>query len=510
MSVKKIQEQSGAALIVVIGIISVMVIISVTVTAISINSDKTVAHDKRQTEARNVAEAGIDDAISMTIANYQAIYGSGIPGPTDANPDGPALFLQNQPLNDSNVNEVGTYQVYSRQDPDRAGNVLLTAKASVDGSLTDPNAFVDVVRVSVKYDLGTFDFALFPGAPSNTAVVNLNSQSGDAGEHGEDDGGANIKITGKVNVNGNLNIGAIRVGDDNDHDGHYGTVAFVPRDGYTDPVTYTGMLSGTKPSGTQPTQGSLIPFPVVDFSKFDTPPMGAGTVTTVTLPSTGVPTGGWTRSGSVFSISADNFQNTYKNFQVVKLTSAQTNVTVQILGGCNSPAITSTIMTPGAAGSTTRISELDLVGPGLTLKPTNGIAILSGEGLVTLQNAVTIGALNAGALIYLGGQNAPAASALQSTGNVTVFGSVIVNGNVDMNTQGRGEEDDDLDHHDGNNHDYYCGGGNDNEHQDEGHITNMTLTFDGAFLNNPNLPAGWWSWSGANGITAIKYNYEKD
>ncbi len=502
-------EQTGAALIIAIGVMSIMLVVAVMVTAISINSNKTVSHDKRQTEARNVAEAGIDDAISYTISNFNTVYpGGAIPVGTSANPNGPALFNGDQTLTDDNGNPVGTYEIYTKQDPDTPGNVLVTAKAAVDGSISDPAAYVETVRVSVNYTAPAFDFALFPGSPDNPipATATFSTMNG-GGDDGEDHGGSNIKVTGKVNVNGSMVIQAKASGDEEDHKGRYGTVLFVPRQGYTDGVTYTGTYTGTKPSGTQPTPvPSPVAFPKVNFSKFTMPPFPNGSIATVSLPASGtLPSGGWSRSTSngstVFSISATNFQNEYQSYMVVKLTSTSDNAIVNITGDCSSPAITPTIMTEGKPGSSLNIKELHLIGPGLKLQPTDGLAILSGEGLVSLETDVVVGAVHSGALIYLSGENG--VSSLQVTGDLVMYGSVIVNGNVNMTAQGVGERDDNEENH--HNPGVYCGEGD----EDEGHATNIFLSFEGSYLNNPNLPRDWWTWTGGGGITAIKYNYDK-
>lgn len=526
-------NEDGAALIVTLGVIMIMMATGVVVVSMTVNRDKTVTHDRQLSEAESVAEAGADEAINVTLGNYASVYQSGIPS-ADTPGDG-ALLFNNIPLKSSDgTTVVGHYSVWTKADPERTGNVLITAKGTDDAPAA--SAFSSTVRVSVKY-VSTFDYTLFTGAPSHLSTTTLTAQGrgdhedededcGEDDDHGDDGScGANISVTGKVNVNGTLAINALESGNYgshyDDHDGHHhyddhnhhpGYVTFLPRDGFADPVNWTSALSGNRPSGTQPERGNTVAFPTVVFSAFT-----GSSVTTVNFTSSGTPSG-WSRNyhNNTYSISADNFQSRYGSYDVVKLTTNLSNVKLQVTGSCSSPSITSTIMIPGVSGSA-GISELDLVGPGIDLQPNNGIAILAGEGLVSLQNEVEVGALNDGALIYVNGQNG-ATSTFQATGNLIMYGSLVVNGTVNMTAQGVGR----VDHHEHDNEDhhygsYYCDANydehhheHDDEHHDnnENHTINQFITYDGAYLTNSRLPKEtWWTWTGGSDYTAVKDNF---
>lgn len=518
-----LKDECGSALIVALGVIMVMMIIGALVVSIAINRDRTVAHDRQLTESESVAEAGVDEAIQVTLSNFNSVYRDGVIPPANAPGDGDAIFV-NKPLTDSNNVKVGSYSVWSKADPDRPGNVSITAKGTDDA----PNPFTTTVRVSVKY-VSNFDYALFTGTPSSLSNTTFTAQGrgGDddedceeSDEHGGDGScGANITVTGKVNVNGNMAISALSNGNngnhwDDDHGYHHydehngspGLVTFLPRQGFTDPVTWTNSFTGNMPAGTQPARGNTIVFPTINFDTFT-----GSSVTTVNFTSGSTPSG-WSRSyynnTYTYSISADNFQSRYGNYDVVKLTTSQSNIKVKITGTCSSPAITSTIMTPGVPGGSTGISELDLIGAGIDLQPKNGLAILSGEGLVSLQNEVEIGKVNSGALIYLSGQNGT--NSLQINGNLIMYGSIVVNGAVTFTANGVGRTDhhdhSDEDHHYGS---HYCDANYDEHHHDEGngHTTNQFLSYEGSYLTNSKLPANWWTWNGGTNFTAVKYNF---
>ncbi|MCL4472505.1 MAG: pilus assembly PilX N-terminal domain-containing protein [Actinobacteria bacterium] len=521
---KILSSEAGAALIVALGVVMVMMIIGALVVSIAINRDKTVAHDRQLTEAESVAEAGIDEAIQVTLSNFDSVYNGGVIPPASTLGDGVLLF-DSKPLTDGNDVRVGSYSVWTKADPNVPGNVLITAQGTDDAQ----TPFTSTVRVSVKY-ASNFDYALFTGTPSNLSNTTFTAQGrggdddddcGESDEH-DDNGscGANITVTGKVNVNGNMTINSLSNGDngnhwDDDHGNHHyddhnenpGFVTFTPRQGLTDPVNWTSSFTGNKPSGTQPARGNTIVFPTVNFDAFT-----GSSVTTVNFPSSGAPAG-WTRGNksNTFSISADNFQSRYGSYDVVKFTSSQSNVKMQINGTCTSPSLTSTIMVAGVPGSNTGISELDLIGPGIDLQPKNGIAILSGEGLVSLQKEVEVGKVGNGALIYLSGQNGT--SSLQVNGNLIMYGSIIVNGATTFAANGVGR----TDHHDHGDEDHhygsrYCDSKYDEHHSDEGNgnTTNQFLSYDGAYLTNSRLPADWWSWNGGTNFTAVKYNFVRN
>ena len=507
-----LKREDGIALILAIGTILIMIIIGTVILMNVRNSSSTVFHDREQTQAVNVADAGIDNAIATMIANYGYYFPGGVvPSPPTNSPDGKPVYDSDQQITDQNGNVTGTYQAWYKQDPNingdpnLNGNVLITAQGTVN---LNNNQFKTKVRVSVKYTAGAFDYAFLAGSQTNNnATTTFTATSG-----GDDDSsvGANMVFTGKFNVNGNLMLSSPANGQDDDDSAPRGTIDFQTRPGFTnprDPVTVTGTYTpNTKPSGTQPVHAtSYVQFPAVDFAKFTS--LGSSKVITVNLDTNTCGTGGWTRNGNTFSINADTFQQTYGSYQVVRFTAAQSNTIVQIVGGCGSYIITPTLMMDeGTSGNVnTAPSELDIIGPGISLEPTNGVAILSNYGAVKLEADVTIGSSTAGALVYLGGQYG--ANSLTATGNLAMWGSLAVNGPVTFTTIGKGEEDDSDDNH--GEHTKYCGGGNDDQHADAGHTTNMAVTYGSEYLTNTNLPDGWWTWTGGSGITALKYNYQR-
>lgn len=501
-----LKREDGIALILAIGTILIMIIIGTVILMNVRNSSSTVFHDREQTQAVNVADAGIDNAIATTIANFNGYFPGGqVPAGSG---DGEAIYGSPQQVTDQNGNVAGTYQAWAKQDPNINGNVLITAQGTVN---LNNNQFKTKVRVSVKYTAGAFDYAFLAGSQTNNnATTTFTATSG-----GDDDSsaGANMVFTGKFNVNGNLMLSSPANGQDDDDSAPRGTIDFQTRPGFTnprDPVTVTGIYTpNTKPAGTQPAHAaSYVQFPAVDFTKFTS--LGSSKVITVNLNTNTcgmMNTGGWTRNGNTFSISADTFQKTYGSYQVVRFTGRSNGLVVQIVGGCGSYIITPTLMMDeGTSGNvSTAPSELDIIGPGISLKPTNGVAILSNYGAVKLESDVTIGSSTAGALVYLGGQYG--ANSLTATGNLAMWGSLAVNGPVTFTSIGKGEEDDSDDHLGA--HTRYCGCGNDDQHEDAGHTTNMSVTYGSEYLTNTNLPDGWWTWTGGSGITALKYNYQR-
>lgn len=502
--VKKIYQtwkrENGMALIVALGVVSIMLIVGVLILSKVKNTDATVSHDRLQTTAVNVAEAGVDNAIATTIANFQSYF------PNDIVPTGPGdgmtIYSSPQQVTEKNGTVVGTYQVWARQDPNIAGNVLLTATGTVNQKGTP---FTKTVRVSIQYTTGAFDYAYLGGTQTNNnTTTQLETNVG-----GDDNSvGGNIKFTGKFNVNGNLLIQGVVSGYDDDLEGARGTVAFETRQGYTDPVTYTGTYTeGNAPSGTQPQQASTyVQFPTVNFSKFQSQTNGGGfadnKVITINMPASGAPSG-WTRSYNTIYIDANTFQQTYGGYDVVRLTAAVSGLTVKINSNCGGYIITPTIVMTKDPVSGNTIKELDFVGPGLSLIPTDGVALLSSGGVVSMQTDVTVGSQTAGALVYLSGQDAT--SSFNVTGDYIMWGSLVVNGATNFNAVGLGEQDDEDDNPGYHNH--YCGGGDADSYS---HYTNISVSYGSEYLNNSNLPAGWWSYTGGtNDVTALKYNYQQ-
>lgn len=518
-------DERGAALIIALAILSLMLVIGTTVVTLSMNSEKTVGNDQRISMAQNVAESGVDDVIAVTVANYYTVYPGGNV-PTTSTP----FFDSPQHLNDGQGQTVGTYQVWTQRDPSRTGNVLVTATGyDLSGNETR------TVSVSVKYTPDVFNYVLLPGKQTSTTTATFRARSTDwdghhGDEHHEDNGNgyasANIAVTGNIGVNGNMVIDASQTGDDwgddddddhhdNDHD-HYespGTVTFLSRFGYVDTATYTGTKTGQNPLGNQPVRAGFVTFPTASLT-------GSANVRNITLPNANSYTGGWTRNSSsrIWSISAANFQAAYGSYNAVRIYSAVTNYQIRITGDCSSPEITTTIWTERTTGANSNISAINLVGPGIRLQPKNGIAIMADRGTINITNEAIIGKLGAGALIYAGAKNG--ATALNVTGNLVMYGSMVVNGPVVLTAQGTGIEHHDHEHedeHDNGHSTGNCTGDdsqdheNDDWHHDNNHRTysvNIELEYDGAFLTNSKLPANWWTWTGTGNLVAVKENYE--
>lgn len=487
----ELRDEGGAALIIALGVLSIMVIIGITVTAVTLNSTKTVSHDIRISEAQNVAEAGVDDAIALTLENYSDVYPGGV-FPTPTTGDGEPFFDAPQQLTDNQGNVLGAYEVWTKEDPDRPGNVLITSTGTmgVDGLETS------TVRVSVKYTAKIFDYLLLVGDPDASYESGGHGSDDSDDVDGDDSDDAHCSprlqidasngaatLTGKVHVNGCLQL---HVGDHRSH-GNPGVVAFLSRDGYTDTVTYTDNYQGDSPTGNQPTQVSEpVTFPTVDFEAFTD-------VVTVDLPQNGVPADpGWTRSGSGsgsrFYISASDFQNNYGSYEAVKLLAgSDREYRVEITGSHdadNSDVITSSILVPAGSGSEPSIKELKLKGPGLSLQPTNGLGIITAQGEVNLEDGMTVGTPGAGVLIYCTGHNNQSMFNMES--GTTLYGSVVVSPpEVELNATG-------------------SGGGSSSDDSDD--VTGaIDMTYDAAFLDN--MPMDWWS---GGSVTAIKENFERD
>lgn len=458
---KLLQSQDGAALVVALGVISIMIIIGLMVTALSMSSTKTVSHDQRQTIGQNVAEAAVDDAIAVTLANFWSVYPSG--RAVESSGDGAVLFDADQSLVDSNGNEIGTYQVWTKQDPDRPGNTLITARGMVGGE----NPATETVKVSVKYAPQIFDYAMFVGDPaSSNSEMEFERDSG---------AGGTITLIGKAHVNGNLEIESEGSGN--------GNIILQSRPGYSDTVTYTSRYdvnSGQPPTGDIiPMRASTIDFPTVNYAMDLSTDANRvfGNTMSVTLPSSGVPAGGWTRSGSTFRITAQRFYDRYEG-RVVQFRSNVSNAKIEIIGSAASPVtISSTIqILPTGSGLSPRaIEELEIIGPGITMLPVNGIAILSGQGEVELKNGVNVGAPGNGALIFCSGTVGE--SEFEIEGGGTIYGSVVVKG-----------EEGELE----------TGG-------EDGVAQNTMLAYDGSYITK--LPTGWWN---QGTITAYKENYLRD
>ena len=475
-----IRNEGGAALIIALGVMSIMIIIGITVTALALNSNRTVAHDIRLTEAQNVAEAGVDDAIAVTLSNYNDLYPGGSYPSANHQGDGEPFFEQPQRLDDAQGNEVGTYQVWTKEDPDRPGNVLITSIGTMDGT----NLQTSTVRVSVKYTAKVFDYALFVGDPEQT-YDNPSGFSGDCvPELNAKAEGGNVDITGNVHVNGCIQINTSGGGMGHGGRGggmhnNQGTVSFLSRDGYTDTVTYTDTYSGDTPDGNQPTQGDEIAFPTVDFDSF-------GNVVNVDISSNSVPSGvGWSRHGNNLSISAEDFQTNYGSYDAVSIrgvSNAELEIEITGSGSSNNPwVITPSILLPGRnSGSESTIKELELTGPGLSYQPTNGIAIVSAEGEVEVGHGVVVGAPGAGALIYVTGQQQE--SEFEVEEGAEIYGSVIVSSN-EVKLEGSGGRG--------------CGHHNNQDKQ-------VSISYDPAFLSS--MPYGWWS---GGDLTAVKENFER-
>jgi hypothetical protein len=452
-----------------------MIIIGITVTALALNGHSTVSHDIRVSEAQNIAEAGADDAIAVTLANYDDIYPGGSYPSADHPGDGVQFYEQAQPLTDAQGNEVGTYQVWTKEDPERPGNILITSIGTMGGD----NPQTSTVRVSVQYTARIFDYALLVGDPDAPYYGDGDSHSHasctPALEMKTEDGGS-IDVTGNVHVNG-----CMYVDSDNGSHGDPGVITFNSRDGYNDTVTYLDSFDGTV-MGNQPTQTDTpVEFPTVDFDMFTN-------VITVNLPDSGTPSGiGWSRHDEEFTISAADFQTNYGSYDAVKFTAADNSeYKIKITGSGdmdNPDVITSSILVPGSGGSDPAIKKLEFENAGVSLQPGNGIAIVSAEGKVELEDGVIVGAPGAGALIYATGQSHE--SEFEMKEGAIVYGSVVVSSpEVELKAEG----------------------GDGDHHEDHGHPLdgNINIFYDGAYLSE--MPSGWWS---GGSLTAVKENFER-
>ncbi len=469
-----IRNEGGAALIIALGVMSILVIIGITVTAISMNSTKTVARDIRLTEAQNIAEGGVEDTIEVTLNNYDDVFPGGVIPDPSYQGDGMPFYDGAQPAYDAQGNQIGEYQVWTKEDPDRPGNVLITSKGTTIGG--DPDS--STVRVSVKFTARIFDYALLVGDPNQ-------SYSSDSHSHADctpgmemktEDGGA-IEITGNVHVNG-----CMYVDSDNGSHGDPGTISFLSRDGYADTVTYLDSFNGSV-LGNQPTQTDTpVEFPTVDFDAF------VNTIT-VNLPSSGTPSGsGWSRNGDKFEISGSDFEALYGSYDAVKFTAADNSkfkIEISGSGDMDNPdVITTTILIPASDGSDPAIKELELKGSGLSVQPANGIAFVSAEGELELEDGVVVGEPGAGALIYATGQGHEGEFEMEE--GAIVYGSVVVSSpEVELKAEGPD--------------------GDGNSHEGRSLDGNINIIYDGAYLSE--MPSGWWS---GGSITAIKENFERD
>jgi len=530
-------DEGGAALIIAICVIMIMMIIGGTVMSMSLNSDKTVALDRHITMAQNVAEAGVDDVIAVTVANYNSIYGSGH-YPTMATPFYEGANHGQQQLKDKDGNVLGSYEVYTQADPDRPGNVLITSQ----GKDTTANGPGRTVRVSVKYTPDIFDYVLLPGSPTNQVTATFTAQNSSYGDHHDDgyhDGDsqetANIAMVGNIGANGSIAITSTQSGEhwgehegdddddddeDHEHDHSYyespGTVSFLSRDGHNDSASYTNYFTGQLPLGNQPVRGNSVNFPTVTLT-------GAPTVKTVVLPSSGSSyTGGWSRSSGtkVWKITASNFQNSYRNYNAVKLSAQGTDYTIEIDGSCGSPDITPSVWLEYGNGGNSNISNLNLVGPGIRLMPVNGIAIMADRGAISFTSEAFVGRLGSGALIYSSGTHG--ATSLTVTGNLAMYGAIAVNGPTTFTAEGTGivrHDHERSDEHDNGHSTGNCSGSYSEDHEydhwhsDQHHrtyVTNIQIDYDAAFLDNSHhyKPDNFFQWTGSGSVQAIKENYD--
>ena len=461
---KLIRDQEGVALIVALGAISIMVIIGVIVAALTMHNQKTVSHDKQQTAGQNIAEAGIDDAIAITRANYYSVYPNGVV-PESAG-DGTSFFSSPQALTGSQGNQAGTYEVWTKKDPDRPGNVLLTAKGTLTGS-SAPN---ETVRVSVKFVPQIFDYVLFVGDPEYASSKIMFAQRSDG----------RITVIGKEHVNGRLEIKT--TGNPS------GGITLQSRPGYSDTVTYTTTYIITGP-GTlgdiTPSKGSAIKLPTVNYTANLETVANGGTDTLEFNP--GSAPAGWSLSGGTYTITAADFVSRYKS-HVVIIKNNINDAKIKITGSAgSSQTITSTIqiLPVGAGLSTQQVKTLEIVGPGITLQPVNGLAILSGQGKVLLESGANVGSPGNGALIYLdgtGGENycgRGSGNVFEVEGDGTVYGTVVVAKPEQVELKAG----------------------------DCGLDGNILLSYDGSYISK--LPAGWWSYE-EGGMMAFKENYVRD
>ncbi|MFA6001726.1 MAG: hypothetical protein WC828_06380 [Thermoleophilia bacterium] len=404
------------------------------------------------------------------------------------------MFATDQILSDSQGNQVGSYQVWSKQDPERPGNVLLTSIGTTGGASSP----TETVRVSIKYNPSIFDYTFFVGDPANPNSEmefwrdsdhgcgwddsDWNNHSGEDhdgyhedGDHHEwhDDCGTTT-IVGKTHVNGKLEV----EGDEEHGNGH---IVLLSRAGHTDTVTYTSSYDvhrGSIFSGNiTPTRSAPVDFPVVNFSADLTTANNSGAAITLTFNSSGSPPAGWTRNDSTFSITAQEFVNRY-NGRVVRIMNNYSNARFQINGSSSSPqTITSTIqvLAVGSGLSTRTVNGLRIYGPGISMQPANGLAILSAQGDVRLKYGVVVGSQGNGALIYCSGTGGD--SKFQIIDGGTVYGTIAVKGQAGQLKTG-----------------------------DDSHVAqDTTLIYDDNYVSK--LPTGWWNYGS---MTSFKENYARD
>ena len=130
---------------------------------------------------------------------------------------------------------------------------------------------------------------------------------------------------------------------------------------------------------------------------------------------------GWSLSGGAYTITAADFVSRYKS-HVVIIKNNINDAKIKITGSAgSSQTITSTIqiLPVGAGLSTQQVKNIEIVGPGITLQPVNGLAILSGQGKVLLESGANVGSPGNGALIYL--PIAQAAKITRGRGSGNVF-----------------------------------------------------------------------------------------
>ncbi|MHB1390773.1 MAG: pilus assembly PilX family protein [Thermoleophilia bacterium] len=511
------KDEQGMALVIAIAVMSLMMIIGITTVTMALNSETTVAHDKNITVAQNFAEAGVDDVIAVTVANYSTIYPNGV-YPAANTP----FYSTPQQIKDDQQKVIGTYEVWTAKDPDRPGNVLITSRG------TDNGGSSRTVKVSVKYATDLFSYVLLDGKQTATTTATFVANKSSSYHHDEQHSSSaqgNIALTGNIGVNGNMVLDAYTNGShwgNEGHDGHHdsdhdyyesaGTITFLSRDGFVDTATYTGSKSGSNPLGTQPVRGSYVNFPSASLA-------GSSNVKLITLPNSSRYSGGWTRDSQhkIWKISAENFQKAYQSYNSVEINTVQSGYSLEIDGSCNAPDITATIWTESTASSNYGFTNIKLAGPGIRLNPKNGIALMADRGNVTINNEAWIGQQGHGALVYLSGKNG--ATSLNVTGNLGMWGSIVVNGPTTFVAQGTANKyynHEFNDEHDRNHSSSSCSVNNSNDHQydnwhhDNNHRTygvNIRVEYDGSYLSNPNLPLNWWSWTGGSGVQAEKQNY---
>ena len=233
--IKLFKEETGIAFTTVIFFVAIIMIIAATVSFVTTSQISNTQTQSERTLAFNIAEAGIERAISYYGQNYPIVI-----------PTVNTVVYENEPLND------GTYSTYIIEDPDRPGNILMSSIATFKGQKRK-------LLVSLRGVPAVFNYAIASNAPE----LEL---------EGDDHAGTGFAlINGNIHANGSIDIdgGQIFTNTATYWDGS----AWVANP-YYDPswtVTATGGINPVDPTyiGNNQTGVSSIDFPKVDYAYYN-------------------------------------------------------------------------------------------------------------------------------------------------------------------------------------------------------------------------------------------------